>query len=73
MHSLELEGLIIGNGSACSSKHPYSRVISSCGYNHDVLNGVVRLSFCLENTIEQANFVAERLNYHANNLKGKIK
>lgn len=73
MHLLEEDGIIVGNGSACSSKHPYSRVISSCGYNHDVLNGVVRLSFCPENTIEQANFVAERLNYHANNLKGKIK
>ncbi len=70
MHSLELENLIVGNGSACSSKNRFSRVIEACGYKNDVLDGVIRLSFSSENTIEQANVAVEKLNCIAKKLKG---
>ena len=36
LHSLEDCGIIVGNGSACSSKNRFSRVIEACGYpNND--------------------------------------
>ena len=70
MHSLEVEGLIIGNGSACSSKNRYSRVIEACGYKNDVLDGVIRLSFNPENTLEEAFVAVEMLNKTAKKLKG---
>jgi len=70
MHSLELEGIIIGNGSACSSKNRYSRVIEACGYKNDVLDGVIRLSFSSENTIEEGLIVSEKLNETVRKLKG---
>lgn len=73
MHSLETEGLIIGNGSACSSKNRYSRVIEACGYNKDVLDGVVRLSFSTENTVEEAEIATKMLNSTAKKLKGIIR
>lgn len=70
MHMLEEKGFITGNGSACSSKNRFSRVIESCGYGKNVLDGVLRLSFSADNTIEEAeNFVASA-NEAAYKLKG---
>ncbi len=70
MHSLEKYGIIIGNGSACSSKNRYSRVISACGYNNDVLDGMIRLSFSIDNTIKEAEYFIEKLNEVVTKLKG---
>ena len=72
MHSLEEYGIIVGNGSACSSKNRYSRVIQACGYKKDVLDGVIRLSFDFSNTVDEAVFVAEKLNEVSRRLKGII-
>ncbi len=69
MHSLEQDGIILGNGSACSSKHRFSRVIEACGYKQDVLDGVLRISFCVENTFEEVTRLVERMNYQAKKLK----
>ncbi len=73
MHSLENEGIIVGNGSACSSKSRYSRVVEACGYKPDVLDGVVRISFSTETTIDEVNFCAEKLNAVATKLKKIMK
>lgn len=70
MHILESEGIIVGNGSACSSKNPFSRVIEACGYDKDVLNGVIRMSFSPYNTDEEIVKAIERLNENAKKLKG---
>ena len=70
MHALENEGVIVGNGSACSSKNRFSRVIEACGYKNDVLDGVVRLSFSTSTTIDEAVEAAKIINKVANNLKG---
>ena len=70
MHSLEMENLIVGNGSACSSKHRYSRVLEACGYSNDILDGVVRLSFNPLNTLEEAKKAVEIINKTILRLKG---
>ena len=70
MHCLEQEGIIVGNGSACSSRNRFSRVVEACGYNKEVLDGVIRLSFSHENTIEEAKTVVNTLNVLAKKLKG---
>lgn len=72
MHSLEQKNLIVGNGSACSSKNRYSRVLEACGYKTDVLDGVLRISFSIDNTIEEAKIAVEILNQTVKTLKGKI-
>lgn len=69
MHILERDNIYVGNGSACSSKHRYSRVISACGFDNMVLDGVVRISFGVENTMEEAISVVEIINKRANELK----
>ncbi len=70
MHLLEEKGILVGNGSACSSKSPFSRVISACGYNEEILNGVIRISFCAENTLEEIKTFVTTLNSVTLKLKG---
>lgn len=70
MHSLETNGVIVGNGSACSSKNRFSRVIEACGYANDVLDGVIRISFSTESTLADAETAVNIINETAKKLKG---
>ncbi len=70
MHALEEYGLIIGNGSACSSKNRFSRVIESCGYDNEILDGIIRISFSTETTYEECLKAIEILNKTVEKLKG---
>ena len=69
-HLLEKDGILVGNGSACSAKNPHSRVIKECGYSAKVLDGVIRISFSHENTMEETKMLVEKINQHAKKLKG---
>ena len=64
MHEADDAGLIIGTGSACSSNanKRYSRVILACGYAENVADGVLRLSFSPENTLNEGQEAVEILN-----------
>lgn len=64
LHEVDDKGLIIGTGSACSSndKKRYSRVILSCGVPESKADGILRLSFSPENTLEEAKEAAKILN-----------
>lgn len=73
MHMLEEFGVIIGTGSACSSKNPHSRILKSCGYDNSILDGVIRLSFCSQTTEEEVVFAIEKLNECVKRLKGIMK
>ena len=73
MHSLELKGIIVGNGSACSSKNRYSRVLTACGYSNDVLDGVVRISISNETTLEEIKTAVLELNNTVIELKRIMK
>ena len=72
MHALEEKGIYVGNGSACSSKNRFSRVIEACGYKNDVLDGVVRISFCAENTMDEIVSATKTLNLCACELKRRM-
>ena len=73
MHALETKDLIVGNGSACSSKNRFSRVIESCGYDNSVLDGVVRISFSTETTEEECDSAIKIINDTVQKLKGILK
>ena len=68
----EEKGIVIGTGSACSSKKPHSRILEACGYDNAVLDGVLRLSFSSETTDEEVVFAANALNEAARELKGRL-
>ncbi len=73
MHALENDNIIVGNGSACSSKNRFSRVIEACGYSNDVLDGIIRISFSLETTMDDVKIAVAKINNRAQILKGIIK
>ncbi len=70
---IEARGVIVGTGSACSSKHPFSRVIQACGYGEGELYGVLRMSFSPETTLEEIECAATALNEAAKELKERTK
>ncbi|MBO5327781.1 MAG: cysteine desulfurase [Clostridia bacterium] len=71
LHEVNDKGLLIGTGSACSSneKKRYSRVILACGIKEELADGVLRLSFSPENTLEEINSAAQILNQTVKNRK----
>lgn len=75
LHILEDRGLLVGNGSACSSnaKNRYSRVILACGINEVLADGVIRLSFSNETTLSEIEEGAKILNESALELKKRMK
>ena len=65
---LEERGILVGTGSACSSKHPTSRVITACGIGKEYLNGVLRFSFSPATTEEEVKTAAQAANSAAHEL-----
>lgn len=70
MHALETAGIIVGNGSACSSRNRFSRVMEACGYKSDVLDGILRISFSSDSTIKEAEEFVSKINVVTKRLKG---
>lgn len=68
-HMMENLGVIVGTGSACSSRSRHSRILTACGYRADVLDGAIRLSFCPETTVEEVATAVSKLNDCAKKLK----
>ena len=71
LHEVNDKGLIIGTGSACSSneKKRYSRVMLACGIGEDIADGVLRISFGIDNTEEEIRQAAEILNNTVKNRR----
>ena len=74
MHEADDNGLVIGTGSACSSneKKRYSRVILACGYSEELADGILRVSFSPDNTLEEAETAALKLNEIVKNRLEKM-
>jgi len=72
-HMLEAEGIIVGTGSACSSRNHYSRILKECSYSNAVLEGVIRLSTSPETTVEEIDFAIEKINSSVEKLKKVIR
>ncbi|MCD8373045.1 MAG: cysteine desulfurase [Clostridia bacterium] len=75
LHAVNDKGLIIGTGSACSSNEAkrHSRVIEACGVDKKLYDSVLRISFCGNNTSEEAIKAAEILNETLGELKEALK
>ncbi|MBP5177652.1 MAG: aminotransferase class V-fold PLP-dependent enzyme [Clostridia bacterium] len=65
-------GVVIGTGSACSSKAPHSRVISAFETDKRVLSGALRVSFSPYTTFEDVKTCVELLNIKTSELHKKI-
>ena len=74
LHLLNDKGLLVGNGSACSSnaKNRFSRVILACGINEKLADGIIRISFSNETSQEEIEEGAFILNECALELKKRM-
>ena len=70
---MDQEGVIVGKGSACSSKNPFSRIVSSFESDKRVLDGVVRISFSPYTTFEEVENCVKILNIKVLELSDKVK
>lgn len=61
MHMLESDDIVVGMGSACSSKNKHSRILSAISLEKDYLEGVIRVSFSKYNTEDEVRNLAEKL------------
>lgn len=52
LHMAENEGVLISNGSACSSKHTDNRILKAMGVSSQVITSSVRVSFSYDTKIE---------------------
>jgi len=66
---LEQDGIIIGLGSACSSKNKQNRIMTAIGLERKYIEGVVRISFSKYNTMEETVFLAEKMTEHIKMLR----
>lgn len=73
LHMLDDAGVMVGTGSACSSKNKYSRVIAACGFNERYAEGVLRLSFFSTTTGEEAERAVDLINTCARSLAERMK
>lgn len=60
LHALEEYSIYVASGSACSSNHPgISGTLKGIGLEQELLGSTIRLSFCEQNTMEEAEYFAE--------------
>ena len=62
LHTLEQDGVIVSTGSACSSnKQGESHVLQAMSMTHKEIEGAIRFSFSEFNTVEEMDFVIDRV------------
>ena len=62
LHTLEQDGIFVSTGSACASHHTGdSHVLQAMSMNHKEIESAIRFSFSEFNTLEEMDFVIDRL------------
>lgn len=72
MHMLEKENVLVGTGSACSSKKQENRVLQSMGKPLDYVKGNIRISFSRMNTEKEVEKASKIFTQAVLELKQKI-
>ncbi len=61
LHMLEAYDIIVGTGSACSSKNKQSRIAKAIGLDMRYIEGIIRISFSKYNNTQQVQKLADSL------------
>ena len=62
LHALEMDGIWVGTGSACSSrKGKHSTVLSAMGCAASLMEGAIRISLSPANTEDEMRYTAEKI------------
>ena len=70
LFSLDLEGIAVSSGSACSSGSlEPSHVLLALGVEEALAHGSIRFSFGKHNTVEQVDYAVNVIKYEVNRLR----
>ena len=69
LHMLEEFDIIVGTGSACSSKNKQSRIAKAIGLDPNYSEGVLRISFSKYTTLDEVKLLAEKLAFCVKSLR----
>ena len=69
LHMLEEYNIIVGTGSACSSKNKQSRIAKAIGLDPNYSEGVLRISFSKYTTLDEVQLLAEKLAHCVKSLR----
>lgn len=69
LHSLENYGILVGTGSACSSNKGEARLTKALGLRGGFEQGVLRISFGCQNTLEEVHIFIDAFEREYLNLK----
>ncbi len=72
-HMLSDHGVLIGLGSACSSRARSNRTLSAIGRSAKEIEGSIRISFGINNDIEQVKYASKIIKEQIITLRGNIK
>ncbi len=72
-HMLSDKGVLIGLGSACSSRSRNNRVLSAIGLDQKEIEGSIRISFGIENDMKQIIAATDILKTEINDLRGNMR
>lgn len=61
LHMLEKYDIIVGTGSACSSKNKQSRIAKAIGLPQNYSEGIIRISFSKYNNLQEVEYLGEKL------------
>ena len=70
MHYLEMNGIIVSAGAACSSKKKKNRVLESYGLSNNIIDSAIRISFSKFNTKKELDTFVDVLSRIIPNIKG---
>lgn len=73
LHALEQEGVVVGLGSACSSKKAGNRILEEIGIEKEDVISSVRVSFNAYQTIEEVLKAGEIIKVVYKNIKERVR
>ncbi len=72
MRAVANKGVIVGTGSACSSKKAGNRVLENIGFNKDQIKSHLRISFCADLSLQDIEKAGEILIETYNDIKARV-
>ena len=73
VHYLEMMGIYVSTGSACSSKSKNNRILEAISLEDDYVDGTIRISLGYFNSLDEVEYVIENIKQSVNDIRKIMK